>query len=61
MGPTGFDRAANTNMENRQAIDVNEAKTVNATASTNGAVKVTMGKSFRFGGKTVRVADAAVA
>jgi len=41
--------------------DVKRTKIVNATASTNGAVKVTMGKGFRFGGSVVRSTEAAVA
>ena len=44
-----------------EATDLIRAKNVNANASTLGAVKVTMGKGFRFGGAGVRAAEAVAA
>jgi len=35
----------------REAMDVIQAKSVNANASTMGTVKVAMGKGFRFGSR----------
>ena len=35
----------------RKAMDVIQAKSVNANASTMGTVKVAMGKGFRFGSR----------
>ena len=40
----------------RKAMDVIQAKSVNANASTMGTVKVSMGKNFRFGSRTEAVA-----
>jgi len=37
-------------------MTVNQAKSVNAKASTSGTVKVAMGKNFRFGSRTEAVA-----
>jgi hypothetical protein len=37
-------------------MDVIQAKSVNAKASTLGTVKVAMGKNFRFGSRTEAVA-----
>jgi hypothetical protein len=37
-------------------MTVNQAKYVNANASTFGTVKVAMGKGFRFGSRTEAVA-----
>ena len=45
----------------RQAIDVNEANLVNAKASTNGTVKVTASKGFRFSGAKVAAKTVAFA
>jgi len=37
-------------------MTLNQAKSVNAKASTLGTVKVAMGKNFRFGSRTEAVA-----
>ncbi len=47
---TRFRRREIVNKATREAMDVIQAKTVNAEkANTLGTVKVTMGKNFRFG------------
>ena len=47
---TRFQRREIVNKATREAMDVIQAKTVNAEkANTLGTVKVTMGKNFRFG------------
>ena len=47
---TRFRRREIMNKATREAMDVIQAKTVNAEkANTLGTVKVTMGKNFRFG------------
>ncbi len=49
-GMTRFRRREIVNKATREAMDVIQAKTVNAEkANTLGTVKVTMGKNFRFG------------
>ena len=40
----------------REAMDVIQAKSVNAKASTSGTVRVSMGKNFRFARGTEAVA-----
>jgi len=40
----------------REAMDVIQAKSVNAKASTSGTVKVSMGRGFRFARGTEAVA-----
>jgi len=42
-------------------MTVNQAKLVNANASTNGTVKVTANKGFRFGGSKVAAKTVAFA
>ena len=50
MGMTRFRRREIVNKATREAMDVIQAKTVDAEkANTLGTVKVTMGKNFRFG------------
>ena len=50
MGMTRFRQREIANKATREAMDVIQAKTVNAEkANTLGTVKVTMGKNFRFG------------
>jgi len=50
MGLTRFRQREIANKATREAMDVIQAKTVNAEkANTLGTVKVTMGKNFRFG------------
>ena len=50
MGLTRFRQRELAKTATREAMDVIQAKTVNAEkANTLGTVKVTMGKNFRFG------------
>ena len=50
MGLTRFRQREIANKATREAMDVIQAKTVDAEkANTLGTVKVTMGKNFRFG------------
>ena len=54
---TRFRRREIVNKATREAMDVIQAKTVNAEkANTLGTVKVSMGKNFRFARGTVAVA-----
>ena len=42
----------------REAMDVIQAKSVNAKASTSGTVKVSMGRDFRFGTRSAEAVAA---
>ena len=53
MGLTRFRQREITKEATREAMDVIQAKSVNATkASTFGVAKVSMGRNFRFGSRT---------
>ena len=56
MGMTRFRRREIVNKATREAMDVIQAKSVNAKASTSGTVKVSMGRGFRFARGTEAVA-----
>jgi len=56
MGMTRFRQRELAKTATREAMDVIQAKSVNANASTFGTVKVAMGKNFRFGSRTEAVA-----
>ena len=53
---TRFRQREIVNEATREAMDVIQAKSVNAKASTSGTVKVSMGKNFRFARGTEAVA-----
>ena len=53
---TRFRRREIVNEATREAMDVIQAKSVNAKASTSGTVKVSMGRGFRFAHGTEAVA-----
>jgi hypothetical protein len=46
------------NEATREAMDVIQAKSVNAKASTSGTVKVSMGRDFRFGTRSAEAVAA---
>ena len=57
MGLTRFRQREIAKEATREAMDVIQAKSVNAEkANTLGTVKVAMGKNFRFGSRTEAVA-----
>jgi hypothetical protein len=56
MGMTRFRQREIVNEATREAMDVIQAKSVNAKASTSGTVKVSMGRGFRFARGTEAVA-----
>ena len=55
-GMTRFRQRELAKTATREAMDVIQAKSVNAKASTSGTVKVSMGKNFRFARGTEAVA-----
>ena len=56
MGMTRFRQRELAKTATREAMDVIQAKSVNAKASTLGTVKVSMGRGFRFARGTEAVA-----
>ena len=58
MGLTRFRQRELAKTATREAMDVIQAKSVNAKASTSGTVKVSMGRDFRFGTRSAEAVAA---